>query len=317
MPTSGYPGSRSQAGAGRSAGLRGVDLVLDSLRRGHRQLARNPRGAIEAAVKQLLGVAGGPRTPGRASETADSTYRVDDLARAAGTTVRNIRAYQERGLLHQPTRTGRTALFDESHLSRLKIITSMLERGYTSAHIREMLGAWEHGKDLADVLGLERALIPPRLDDQPTTMSLAEARDLAGGAPDFDRYVAAGLIEPVGGRARVLRPKLLTSFRELREYGMATEALIKLHLDIAPAVDRIGQLLVSAGAQHLGPRFVRDTAPTSADVADLVELLTRVRTLAMTSVSATLANSIENSVETLLSEYLAHFVRTTAPADNS
>lgn len=301
---------------GLGGGLRGVELVLDSLRRGPRQLARNPRGAIEAAVKQLLGHPNGSRPPGPAPETVPGTYRVDDLARAAGTTARNVRAYQERGLLHQPARAGRTVLFDESHLSRLKIITSMLDRGYTSAHIREMLDAWEHGKDLADVLGLERALIPPRLEDQPTTMSLAAARELAGGAPDYDRYVAAGLIEPLDGRARVLRPKLLAAFAELREYGMTTESMIRLHLDIAPAVDRISQLLVKAGAEHLGPRFVHDTAPTSADVSDLVEVLTRVRALAMTSVSATLANSIENSVETLLSEYLAHFVRTTARADD-
>lgn len=299
-----------------AGGLRGVELVLDSLWRGHRQLARNPRAAIEAAVKQLLGLANGSRTPSPLPVDADGTYRVDDLARAAGTTARNVRAYQERGLLHPPTRAGRTALFDESHLSRLKIITSMLDRGYTSAHIREMLDAWEHGKDLADVLGLERALIPPRLEDQPTTMSLAAARDLAGGGPDYDRYVAAGMIEPIDERARVPRPKLLAAFGELREYGMTAESMIRLHLEIAPAVDRISQLLVDAGAQHLGPRFVRDTAPTSADVSDLVEVLTKVRMLAMTSVSATLANSIENSVETLLSEYLAHFVRTTTRADS-
>ena len=29
-------------------------------------------------------------------------YRIDDLARAAGTTARNVRAYQERGLLPPP-----------------------------------------------------------------------------------------------------------------------------------------------------------------------------------------------------------------------
>ena len=37
----------------------------------------------------------------------------------------------------------------------------MLERGYTSANILEMLTAWEHGRDLGQLLGLERALVPP------------------------------------------------------------------------------------------------------------------------------------------------------------
>lgn len=311
MPTTGTPGSRPGGGAGDP---RGVDAVLDSLRRGHRQLTRNPRVAIETAVKQLLGRAY-PPAPARNDPDAEGTYRIDDLARAAGTTVRNIRAYQERGLLHQPTRSGRAAVFDETHLSRLRIITSMLERGYTSAHIREMLSAWERGKDLADVLGLERALIPPRAADPPVTLGLAEARELAGGTADFDRYLAAGLIEPLDGRARVLRPNLLASFAEMRRHGMATDTLIALHQSIVPAVDRISELLVAAGATHLAPRFVTGTAPTGADVADLVELLTRFRALAMTSVTATLATSIEKTVENLLSEYLAHFVRTAEPAD--
>lgn len=313
MPTGGGSGPRPAAG-GRAGDPRGVEAVLDSLRRGQRQLTRNPRQAIETAVKQLLSRAIGPPAASEAADP-DGTYRIDDLARAAGTTSRNIRAYQERGLLHPPTRSGRAAVFDETHLSRLRIITSMLDRGYTSAHIREMLGAWERGRDLADVLGLERALVPPRMADPPATLTLDEARELAGGPADYDRCVAAGLIEPLDGRARVLRPNLLASFAEMREYGMSTDRLIALHLAIEPAVDRISELLVRTGAKHLAPRFVTDTAPTGADVAELVEVLTRFRALAMTSVTATLATSIEKTVENLLSEYLAHFVRTAEPTD--
>ncbi|RYF34230.1 MAG: MerR family transcriptional regulator, partial [Comamonadaceae bacterium] len=130
--------------------VRAVESVLESLRRGQRQLARNPRAAVDAAVRQLLSLGRAPRP-----QHEGQTYRIDDLAQASNVTVRNIRAYQERGLLHAPRREGRVAIFDDSHLSRLKIISSMLERGYTSGHITEMLGAWESGRDLADVLGLE------------------------------------------------------------------------------------------------------------------------------------------------------------------
>ncbi|MDQ2797612.1 MAG: MerR family transcriptional regulator, partial [Actinomycetota bacterium] len=114
--------------SGLSSTLRGVDAVLESLRRGQRQLTRSPRAAIEAAVKQLLTL--GPGKPAaRSRYKTAATYRIDDLARAAGTTVRNVRAYQERGLLHAPARVGRTAIFDDTHLTRLKMITSMLDRG--------------------------------------------------------------------------------------------------------------------------------------------------------------------------------------------
>src|SRR5436305_1643105 len=44
-------------------------------------------------------------------------YRIDELAREAGTTVRNVRAYQDRGLLPPPRRSGRVGLYTDAHLS--------------------------------------------------------------------------------------------------------------------------------------------------------------------------------------------------------
>src|SRR5204863_6803631 len=68
---------------------------------------------------------------------AVAEYRIDDLARAAGTTVRNVRVYQDRGLLPPPRREGRTGLYGEPHLARLRLIGQLLEKGYTFAHIAE------------------------------------------------------------------------------------------------------------------------------------------------------------------------------------
>lgn len=56
----------------------------------------------------------------------------------------------------------------------------MLDRGYTIAHVREMLSAWEQGKNLGDVLGLETAIVGTWTTEKPETMSLAEAQRLVG-----------------------------------------------------------------------------------------------------------------------------------------
>ena len=56
-----------------------VEDIVRTLRRGQRELARNPKGAIEAAVRQLLA----PRTSQAAREAAPTprnSYRIDDLA---------------------------------------------------------------------------------------------------------------------------------------------------------------------------------------------------------------------------------------------
>ncbi len=280
--------------------LRAVDTVLESLRRGQRQLARDPKGTIDAAVRQLLSLGRG-RDPHGPRET----YRIDDLARASNVTVRNIRAYQERGLLHPPKREGRVASFDDSHLSRLKIITSMLERGYTSGHITEMLTAWEGGHDLADVLGLEKALVPPRLEDAPATMTLAEVRELTVDKEALQTYIDVGLVEIKGAKALVRRPDLLRAFAEMRGFGMPTEALVKLHSEVSMAVDEISKALVNEAVRQVGDRFLGATDPTSAEVGELVGTLTRFRELAMSTVMGTLGESMERTIEDLLAVYLA------------
>lgn len=286
-----------------AAHLRNVEAVLDSIRRGQKQLTRNPKVTIERAVKQLLT---GRSAPVSSAEHGP-TYRVDDLARVTNTTVRNIRAYQERGLLHSPTRQGRTAFFDDTHISRLKLINSMLDRGYTSGHIREMLDAWEHGKTLGDVLGIEHALAPAPYDP-PTTMGLVAARELAGSREDLELYVESGLVEIKGNRARVLRPQLLTAFAEMRGYGVGTATLLEIHHDVVPLVDQITQRLVAVGVAHLRDYFDFEEEPSSNNVSELVTMLIRFRSLATASVTATLDSSIEQTVEELLTQYLASFV---------
>ena len=274
-----------------------LEALLETLRRAPAQATRKPRAAIDSAVKQLLNGAGA--RPGR------KQYRIDDLARAADTTVRNVRAYQERGLLHPPRRSGRVALFDDSHLARLKLITSLLDRGYTSAHIAELLRAWESGDDLADVLGLER-LVRPWSPDEPTTMTLRQVRELAGDQAGLDRLVADRLVELRGTKAVVHRPKLLKAFAEMRDYGMTMDAVLDVHERLARKLDEISRILVEAGAAQVAPLLPTRSQVTDSSMTDLVTMMIRFRTLAMDSVTATLAHGIEERIESLLGDYLAH-----------
>jgi len=82
-----------------------------------------------------------PAEPGetqtRATEPPE--FSIDALARETGSTVRNIRAYQDRGLLPPPERRGRKGIYNDAHLSRLRIINRLLERGYTLANISELI----------------------------------------------------------------------------------------------------------------------------------------------------------------------------------
>jgi DNA-binding transcriptional MerR regulator len=83
-------------------------------------------------------------------------YDIEGLARRAGTTTRNLRAYQTAGLLPAPTRVGRRTRYEDEHLRRLALIQRLRARRYSLAAIRDLLRAWEEGQSLGQVLGLDR-----------------------------------------------------------------------------------------------------------------------------------------------------------------
>src|SRR3954454_17004666 len=179
MPPAKQP--RQQAGA--------ISTILNGLRRAPRRVRRGSQDVIENAVSQLFDAAVRPH-----GAEASGEYRIEELARLAGTTTRNIRVYRDRGLLPPPLRVGRIALFNDTHLTRLRLITSMLDRGYNISHVREMLSAWEEGKDLGDVLGLETAIAGTWTREKSQTMPVAEARQLLGDTDAFDRLVKLHVI---------------------------------------------------------------------------------------------------------------------------
>ena len=104
-----------------------------------------------------------------APAAAPPEFSIDALARETGSTVRNIRAYQDRGLLPPPERRGRKGIYNDAHLSRLRIINRLLERGYTLANISELIESWERGNDIGRLLGLETAVASPWTDEVPDT----------------------------------------------------------------------------------------------------------------------------------------------------
>ncbi|SEH92232.1 MerR HTH family regulatory protein [Mycolicibacterium rutilum] len=287
---------RPQAGA--------ISAILNGLRRAPRRVRRGSRDVIETAVSQLFDAAVQPHGVEESNE-----YRIDELARLAGTTTRNIRVYRDRGLLHPPLRVGRIALFNDTHLTRLRLITSLLDRGYNIAHVREMLSAWEQGKDVGDLLGLETAIAGSWATEKPERMSLADARRLIDDDPGFERMVHLGVIKLDDGEAVVVRPRLIEAFNEIRQYGVATGKLIDLHEQIAPLVDQISGLLVQAGIEEVLHRINPGAElPPDTEIAELITMLVRFRTTAVSAVSATLAFSIESTIESAVGQILGELI---------
>ncbi|MGI9352014.1 MAG: MerR family transcriptional regulator [Rhizobiaceae bacterium] len=65
-------------------------------------------------------------------------YRIGDLARSFNVSLRTLRFYEDRGLLH-PKRSGSTRLYTRTDRKRLKVILLIKRLGFSLVDIEEML----------------------------------------------------------------------------------------------------------------------------------------------------------------------------------
>ncbi|MDN3023183.1 MerR family transcriptional regulator [Streptomyces sp. S.PB5] len=165
--------------------------------------------------------------------TEKREYRMEELAREAGITVRTLRFYRERKLIPPPRREGRIAWYDDHHLARLRTIAALLERGHTLTGIAELAEALDHGRDVADLLGVEPPseeepirLTPEelaaRFEGQVTTENLAAALDLGYLATDGDEivHISRRLLDVSSALVREGIPlaEVLTAGKHVREH---------------------------------------------------------------------------------------------------
>ena len=232
--------------------------------------------------------------------------RIDELARVAGTTVRNVRAYQDRGLLPPPRREGRVAMYGDAHVARLRLIGRLLERGYTIANIHELLGAWERGRDLRDVLGLEEAVTGPWSDEVPgwvTADALAEMFP-TGDDDAIARAVALGYLAPDGDRFRVASPRQLHAGAELAAAGIPVDEILDLGDALRSDVDRIAERFVDLVARHVLAAALQGGVE-ELDVPALAAVVRRLRPLADAAVRAELARAMQHHTLETLGDQLA------------
>ncbi|MEM7214937.1 MAG: MerR family DNA-binding transcriptional regulator [Pseudomonadota bacterium] len=69
-------------------------------------------------------------------------FRIGDLAREFDVSLRTLRFYEDRGLLH-PQRSGSTRLYSRSDRKRLKIILLIKSLGFSLVDIEEMLRLYD------------------------------------------------------------------------------------------------------------------------------------------------------------------------------
>ena len=248
-----------------------------------------------------------PLYPDVANSPSKREFTIDELAREANATVRNVRAYQDRGLLPPPERRGRSGIYTDAHLARLRMISGMLERGYTLASIAELLQAWEKGHDISELLGLESALTMPWSDEVPAYYGLDEL------AQKFDQQLSEevlalimelGIVEVEKDRLKVPSPRLLQVGLELAQTGIPMAETLSILKLLRANVEKAADEIVGRVAHYAFDARYGSSLPPEQDVPELAELIWRLRPLVDMAVGAEVSRAMQKALNHHLGDRL-------------
>ncbi len=200
-------------------------------------------------------------------EPERAEYTIDELAAVTGIPSRTIRFYQANGVLPFPRRRGRVALYDDSHIERLKLVADLQTRGLTLRAVRDLLSRPDlDGSSVQQWLGLEKRLQGYRRD----ASRLVDAEGLEQLTGEQPAGVIARLLrlklvehEPDGSvpRFRVNSPRLLQVALKLEAEGVpleiAADIFDLLHHRLGKSAEEVVRLAAetaaSRGRRRAGP----------------------------------------------------------------
>ncbi|MFJ3160106.1 MerR family transcriptional regulator [Streptomyces kanasensis] len=233
-------------------------------------------------------------------------YRRDELARAAGVKERNLRYYQERGLLPPPEREGRIAWYSDEHLARLRLIDDLLGRGYSVNGIGELLRAWEQGSGIAGLLGLERVMSHGWVNDEPVSLpmsALAELFGTAGTADDTRRAVELGYLRIDGETVTHVSRRLLDATSAVVREGVPVSEILDVAAFVRSQADAVAGRFVDLFRRHvIAGRELDELTPD--DVQRVIDAVTALRPVAGDVVAAEFSRAMAERMDAEMSGWL-------------
>jgi DNA-binding transcriptional MerR regulator len=234
--------------------------------------------------------------------TAEMT--IDELARSADVVVSTVRLYQNRGLLPAPTKRGRIGYYDERHLSRLRLIAQLQDRGFSLASIKELLDGMDRGESLRAVLGL---------GDTPSTWSPEPPKrmpltELASYLPQVEftpemvnRVIGLGLVELTddGSEVVVRSPSFLQIGSELAALGVPPDVILDQYEALRDDSERIAGRFTDVFRAHMWEPFVEAGMPAER-VTEMINTLEKLGPLAENVVVMALRHALQEQAETFI-----------------
>ncbi|WP_299573417.1 MerR family transcriptional regulator [uncultured Williamsia sp.] len=230
-------------------------------------------------------------------------YRINELAEVSGVSVRNIRVYQDRGLLPPPKIKGRTGWYSTEHLVRLNLISRLLERGYTFATISELLLAAHYGMKVEHVLHGEPRGGRWRTFKRAATITLTELRKTLGAD---EKTIAMsqklGLLAKEGAQYAVKSPELLEGAEVLVKAGIDLEPLLRKWERIQNDIDDIADNFVAIITDKYFGDDGRLLDLEETEIAKVAHLIGTVRPMAHEIVDTQFRRALDAKISSAIGE---------------
>ncbi|GAA3717636.1 MerR family transcriptional regulator [Gordonia hankookensis] len=233
-------------------------------------------------------------------------YRINDLAQASGVSVRNIRVYQDRGLLPAPAIRGRTGWYSDEHLVRLNLISRMLERGYTFATISELLHAAHYGMRVEQILRGTPKGGRFRNFKRAATITITELRKTLNAT---DRSIALsqklGLLAKDGAHYAIRNPELLEGAETLVKAGVDIDVLLDRWVRVQDDLEDVAKSFVSI----ITDKYFDENLPDLGEeqVSKMAELIQTVRPMAHEIVESTFRQALDKQISVAIGEASTYF----------
>ncbi|MCU1693744.1 MAG: hypothetical protein JWM64_2835 [Frankiales bacterium] len=243
-------------------------------------------------------------------DAAADELTIDELARATGVTVRNLRAYQARGLLPAPEVRARTGWYGREHRARLELIKELQAEGVKLDVIKRLFETTGGSTD--QVLSFIRSLRAVFGEQDRTIVSGRElAERFASADPGLlKKAQRLGLLRQVAeDQYEEVLPRLTSVGEQLVGLGVSLERTLETAAQLRRHADGIARLYVQLFLDEVWKPFDASGRPDD-QWPRLHDTVTQLRRISGEALLAVVEQAVSERLDVTFGRDLARNVRT-------
>lgn len=247
------------------------------------------------------------------SDDGDVEWRtIDELARVSGVTVRNIRAYQARGLLPPPQVRARTGYYGPGHEARLELIKELQGEGVKLDVIKKLLDTT--GGSTEQVVRFIRAVRTLFAVEDRQIVTLVELVErFSETDPNLvKRAQKMGLLTEIGeGQYEETSPRLMAAAQAMTEMGIPMARSLDVVEQLRQHADGIAKVYVDLFLGEVWQPFDNEGRPDD-QWPRLYEVIGNLRKVSGDAMLAVLELAVAERLDVTFGRDIVRNVRTSS-----